>query len=281
MVGRRVVAAIAAIGDDADKAGADLRLDLWDDRRQRVAVPRGKPEGRPRIARQRLGVGDELAALGMMERRGDGTFHAELARAMRLALADAFDLGGVQRIDLRPPRVLALLAHPARQHQGEAEDLLERPIALDPAHDVARHPAQIGGGRHGLQLAIQPCYLSWRRAAAPFRLEPNRPGWRILAVGGSRRSAHNVGIPVRRIICGVYVLSGVLCGLGGVFYAARSNSPGSEVGTGLEVIAITAAVLGGNSLGGGRGSVVKAIIGAVTVLIVTNGVIRVGLLSGG
>ena len=49
MVGRRVVAAIAAIaaiGDDAGKAGADLRLDLWDDRRQRVAVPRVKPEGR-------------------------------------------------------------------------------------------------------------------------------------------------------------------------------------------------------------------------------------------
>jgi ribose transport system permease protein len=114
-----------------------------------------------------------------------------------------------------------------------------------------------------------------------FVLSRTRPGWRILAVGGSRRSAHNVGIPVRRVICGVYVLSGVLCGLGGVFYAARSNSPGSEVGTGLEVIAITAAVLGGNSLGGGRGSVVKAIIGAVTVLIVTNGVIRIGLHSGG
>ena len=49
----------------------------------------------------------------------------------------------MQRIDFQPPLVLALLAHPARQHQGEAEDLLERPIALDPAHDVARHPAQI------------------------------------------------------------------------------------------------------------------------------------------
>src|ERR1700689_5718704 len=122
MAGRRVVAAIAAIGGDAGKAGADLRLDLWDDRRQRVAVVR--------ITRQGLGMGDELAALGMMERRGDGNLDAELVRAMRLALADAFDLGGVQRIDLRSPLVLALLAPPARQHQGEAEDLLERPIAL-------------------------------------------------------------------------------------------------------------------------------------------------------
>jgi hypothetical protein len=55
--------------------------------------------------------------------------------------------GAVQRIDLRPPLVLALLAHPARQHQGEAEDLLERPIALDPAHDVARHPCAQGPQR--------------------------------------------------------------------------------------------------------------------------------------
>jgi hypothetical protein len=48
-------------------------LDLWDDRRHRVAVVR--------IARQRLGVGDELAALGMMERRGDRNLDAELTWA--------------------------------------------------------------------------------------------------------------------------------------------------------------------------------------------------------
>jgi hypothetical protein len=89
-------------------------------------------------------MGDELAAPGMMERRGDADLDAELIRAMRLALADAFDLGRVQRIDLRPPLVLALLAHPTRQHQRQAEDLLQRRVALDPAHDVARHPAKIG-----------------------------------------------------------------------------------------------------------------------------------------
>jgi len=75
-----------------------------------------------------------------MERRGDGNLDAELVRAMRLALADAFDLGGVQRIDLRPPLVLALLAHPARQHQGEAKDLLERlsPLILRTMSRVTR-----------------------------------------------------------------------------------------------------------------------------------------------
>jgi ribose transport system permease protein len=112
-------------------------------------------------------------------------------------------------------------------------------------------------------------------------LSRTRPGWRIMAVGGSRRSAHNVGLPVRRIICWTYVLSGFLCGLAGTLYAARSNSPGAHVGVGMEIVAITAAILGGNSLGGGRGSVFKAIMGAVTVLVITNGVIRLGLHSGG
>jgi len=74
------------------RLAADLRLDLRDHGGQRVAVIR--------IARQRLGVGDELAAPGAIERCGERDLDAELVRAMRLALADAFDLGRVQRIDL-------------------------------------------------------------------------------------------------------------------------------------------------------------------------------------
>ncbi len=106
------------------------------------------------------------------------------------------------------------------------------------------------------------------------------PGWRLLAIGGSRRSAYNMGLPVRRIVCSAYVISGMLVGLAGVLYAARLSGAGSDTGLGLEVSALTAAILGGNSLGGGRGSVAKALMGAVTVLVLTNGVLRLGLNSG-
>ena len=106
------------------------------------------------------------------------------------------------------------------------------------------------------------------------------PGWRLLAIGGSRRSAYNMGLPVRRIVCSAYVISGMLVGLAGVLYAARLSGAGSDTGLGLEVSALTAAILGGNSLGGGRGSVSKALMGAVTVLVLTNGVLRLGLNSG-
>ncbi|MFT4151112.1 MAG: SMP-30/gluconolactonase/LRE family protein [Paracoccaceae bacterium] len=108
----------------------------------------------------------------------------------------------------------------------------------------------------------------------------SRPGWRAMAIGGSRRSAHNIGLPVKGIVCSAYTISGMLCGLAGVLYAARLSGAGSDTGMGMEIMALTAAVLGGNSLGGGRGSVVKALIGSVIVLVMTNGVLRLGLNSG-
>ena len=108
----------------------------------------------------------------------------------------------------------------------------------------------------------------------------SRPGWRVMAIGGSRRSAHNIGINVRATVCAAYVISGMLCGLGGLLYAARLGGAGTDTGVGLEISALTAVVLGGISLGGGRGSVAKAMMGAVTVLVMTNSVIRLGLNAG-
>ena len=107
-----------------------------------------------------------------------------------------------------------------------------------------------------------------------------RFGWHVMAVGGSRRSAYNAGIRVKRTICATYVLSGVLTGLAATFYAARLSSAGTDVGKGLEVTMLTAAVLGGISLGGGRGSIVKAMLGAIIILLVQNSLIRMGLTSG-
>jgi ribose transport system permease protein len=108
----------------------------------------------------------------------------------------------------------------------------------------------------------------------------SRIGWHLLAVGGSRRSAHNVGINVRRTVCGSYIVCGMLCGLSGFLYTTRLGSAGASSGVGLEVAVLTAVVLGGNSLGGGRGSVAKALLGAISVIIITNGVVRLGLVSG-
>jgi len=98
-----------------------------------------------------------------------------------------------------------------------------------------------------------------------------RAGWHVMAIGGSRRSAYNSGIAVRRTVALCYVASGVLCAAGGCFFAARVASVGADIGVGMEVLVLTAAVLGGISLGGGRGSVTKALVGTMLVLTITNG----------
>jgi ribose transport system permease protein len=114
-------------------------------------------------------------------------------------------------------------------------------------------------------------------AAWHLVLSRMRPGWRLTAVGGARRSAYNAGINVRRTVFFVYVWSGVLAALAGFLFAARLGSVGSDTGIGMEVSALTAVVLGGNSLGGGRGSVIKAMMGALFVLILTNSLINFGV----
>ncbi len=132
----------------------------------------------------------------------------------------------------------------------------------------------IGGLAVSVVVAIVIAFL------AHIVLSRSRPGWHILAVGGSRRSAHNAGIRVRRTVFATYVISGLCCGIAGFLFACRLSGAGPGTGLNLEIMALTAAVVGGNSLGGGRGSVMKGVMGAVIVLVMTNGLIRLGYGTG-
>jgi len=107
-----------------------------------------------------------------------------------------------------------------------------------------------------------------------------RPGWHITAIGGSRRSAYNTGIEVRRTVASCYVASGVLTAIAGIFFASRLATAGGDIGVGLEITVLTAAVLGGISLGGGKGSVTKALVGTLIVLLIVNGLTSMGLHGG-
>jgi ribose transport system permease protein len=117
-------------------------------------------------------------------------------------------------------------------------------------------------------------------AIAHVAMTRSRPGWHILSVGGSRRSAHNAGIRVRRTVFLTYVISGFCCGLTGFLVACRLSGAGPGTGAYLEIWALTAAVVGGNSLGGGRGSIVKGVMGAIIVLVTMNGLVRIGTGTG-
>jgi ribose transport system permease protein len=131
-----------------------------------------------------------------------------------------------------------------------------------------------------LSAPISLVVLALTAVVAQFVLTRLRIGWRIMAVGGSRRSSYNAGIPVRSTVCLTYVVSGVLTGLAGILYAARLSGAGPDTGGGLELTVVTAALLGGNSVGGGRGSIGKALMGAIIVSLLVNGLVRLGLENG-
>jgi ribose transport system permease protein len=93
----------------------------------------------------------------------------------------------------------------------------------------------------------------------------------VTAVGGNAEAARLAGIPVKRVLASVYVISGFCAGIGGVIASARLQSAVPDLGAGYELSAIAAVVLGGTSLMGGRGSLVGTLIGAAIIGVLING----------
>ncbi|WP_068141887.1 ABC transporter permease [Limnochorda pilosa] len=108
-------------------------------------------------------------------------------------------------------------------------------------------------------------------AAAYFLLGHTRFGRYAFAIGGNLEAARLSGIRVDAVLIGVYVLAGVTYALGGAVLVGRLNSAQPIAGMGYELDAIAAAVIGGTSLSGGRGSVGGTVIGALIMGVVRNG----------
>ena len=100
-----------------------------------------------------------------------------------------------------------------------------------------------------------------------------RTGRYIYAIGGNERASLLSGIQTGRIILLVYTLAGVLSALAGILVTARLDSAQPNAGTGYELDAIAAVVIGGASLSGGRGSIVGTVIGALIIGVLNNGLV--------
>lgn len=96
-------------------------------------------------------------------------------------------------------------------------------------------------------------------------------GRHVLSVGGNPEAARLAGIPVKRVLFSVYVIAGLCVGVAAIIAAGRLQSAVPDLGTGYELNAIAAVVLGGTSLMGGRGSLVGTLIGALIIGVLTNG----------
>ena len=106
-------------------------------------------------------------------------------------------------------------------------------------------------------------------------------GRRIYAVGGDKQAAERVGVNVKMMIVWVFVLSGTFAALGGMLSASRLQSVTQGAGSTGDILlnAIAAVVIGGTSLFGGRGSVWSALLGALVIGSISNGMDLLALAS--
>jgi ribose transport system permease protein len=133
-----------------------------------------------------------------------------------------------------------------------------------------------GGGNFG----PIPGLLGWMAIVVvigAIGLAKTRFGRQVLATGGNRQAADFTGVNTRRIKFQVLVISSVLAALAGMLYAGRLESGRFQWGSGDELSAIAAVILGGTSLFGGAGSVVGTLVGALLIGLINNGLVLAGL----
>jgi D-xylose transport system permease protein len=113
-----------------------------------------------------------------------------------------------------------------------------------------------------------------------YALTRTQWGRSMFAVGGNREAARRAGINVRRIYLSAFVLCSTLATLGGILSASRLASSSQQAGTGdVNLNAIAAAVIGGTSLFGGRGSAYSALLGIIVIQAISNGLTLLNLSS--
>ena len=137
--------------------------------------------------------------------------------------------------------------------QGDASDITE--IALGRWH----------------MFPVAGFFFLGATALGWFVLNKLRFGHYVYAIGGSESAATLAGVPVSRVVILGYALMGGLAGLSGLLLLARTGTALTNAGDGLELEAITAAVIGGTRLGGGAGTIGGTILGVLLLGVIRNG----------
>ena len=129
----------------------------------------------------------------------------------------------------------------------------------------------LGQGYLGGEIPAQMPIFVVIAAGMWLLLERTTVGRGLYAIGFSPEGARHAGIPVERRLSLVYVLSGTLAALAAILYVARLGQAKADAGTGYELMAITAVVLGGTSIFGGRGHVLGTLLGLFAIAVLQNG----------
>lgn len=110
-----------------------------------------------------------------------------------------------------------------------------------------------------------------------FVMEKTIPGRHIYAVGGNQNAAHLSGVKTKKMKFWVFINMGVLSALAGLIFAGRLNAATPQAGNLFELDAIAAAIIGGASFTGGIGTVFGAVIGALVMGVLNNGMSLMGI----
>ena len=112
-----------------------------------------------------------------------------------------------------------------------------------------------------------------------FLLSKTKFGTYVYAIGGNREAARLSGVPIKKIEIIVFTLSGALAAFAGLVLCSRMYSGQPSVGSGYELDAIAACVLGGTSMTGGKGRISGTVFGAMVIGIISNGLNLIGVSS--
>lgn len=129
----------------------------------------------------------------------------------------------------------------------------------------------LGQGYVGGFIPTQLFVLIAAIAGVWWWLHRTSAGRGLYAIGFSAEGARYAGLPVGRRLASVYVLSGLASSLAAIIYVAHLGQAKSDAGTGYELMAITAVVLGGASIFGGRGTALGTVLGLFAIVILQNG----------
>jgi D-xylose transport system permease protein len=181
------------------------------------------------------------------------------------------------------PGLVMVVNEMRKRHQRLASNLSSPPvgtlafkaIVLTAALEFAVYYLNLGRGvpwMFGLFVAIA--------VILNYALTRTKWGRSMFAVGGNREAARRAGINVRRIYLSAFVLCSTLATIGGILSASRLASSSQQAGTGdVNLNAIAAAVIGGTSLFGGRGSAYSALLGIIVIQAISNGLTLLNLSS--
>ena len=135
----------------------------------------------------------------------------------------------------------------------------------------------LGGGAWFFGIANPVVYMVVLALITGFILRWTRFGRYIYAIGGNEHAAILTGVPVRQIKVAVYMISSLSAGIAGIIQTGWLGAITTNIGTGLELQVIAAAVIGGAALAGGVGTALGAIVGAALIEVIRNSLGLLGI----